>query len=122
VMRSALTRLPIGLRPGNAEATFRIPIIETTLANLARALGIPQSAVSGGRLLVSGGNILTSAEVNGVYLKGTLLDGTSWVALGWGTDIDISQAMEILVNNTGKPNTVPLTGVPSAGFCLLNYT
>jgi hypothetical protein len=121
-MRSALTRLPIGLRPGNAEATFRIPVIGTTLANLARVLGIPQAAVSGGRLLVSGGNVLTSTEVNGVYLKGTLLDGSSWVALGWGTDIDLSQAVELLVNNTGKPNTLPLTGVPSAGLALLNYT
>lgn len=121
VMRSALTRTNIGTRPGNAEVAIRIPIIETTLANIARALGIPQSAVSGGRLLAAGSNILTSAEVNGVYLKGTLVDSTTWVALGWGTDIDLSQAMEILVNNTGKPNTVPLTGVPTSGFCLLNY-
>lgn len=121
VMNSALSRSSIGLRPGNAEARLTIPIIETSLANFCRALGIPQSAISGGRLLVSGQNMLTSKEVNGLYLRGTCVDATSFVAMAWGTDIDISQAVETLVNNNGKPNTIGLTGVPSAGLALLNY-
>ena len=120
-MQSALSRTTIGLRPGTAEARFTLPVIQTILENIARALGIPLAQVVGGRLPVLGSNVLTSKEVNGIYLRGTLVDATSWVAMGWGTDIDLSQAFELLINNTGKPNTVPITGVPSAGLCLQNY-
>jgi hypothetical protein len=121
VMRSALSRTSIGLRAGSVEATITIPVIETTLANLAYSLGVPQSAISGGRLLTDGSNIGTATDLNGLYLRGTLLDATSWAVIASGTSLDLSQATELTVNNAGKPNTVLVAGKPAGLLAILNY-
>lgn len=121
VMKSALSRTPIGARPETVEASFNLPVIETTLANLALSLGVPQSAVSGGRLTVSGANLLSAVDLNGLYLRGTLLDATNWVAMGWGVTIDAAVPTDIAFNNAGKPNTIEVAAKPSSGLVLLNY-
>lgn len=121
IMKSALSRIAIGARPGQFEANVGIPVIDTALTILALALGIPQSAVSGGSLSINGLNMLTAVDLNFVYLRGVLVDATNFELWGISPSIDPTQPTDMVFNNAGKPNTTELTCKPSAQIQLLNW-
>ena len=117
-LRSALSRTSIGSRAGQANVSFAVPMIETSLSNFARALGIPQAAISGGKLPFNGANLATDTLLNGMFCTGTVLDGRVLTAMFWGTSIDLSGVATVW-NNTGAAAITPITVKPSSGFALL---
>lgn len=117
-LRSALKRTSIGARPGQANVAFTVPMIETSLVNIARALGIPQSQIVGGKLPFNGANLATDTTLNGMYCTGTVLSGSVLTALFWGVGIDLS-GVAMLWNNNGPAAITPITVKPSSGFALL---
>jgi len=117
-LRSALKRTSIGTRPGQANVSFSVPMIETSLSNVARALGIPQSAISGSKLPINGSNLATDTLLNGMFCTGTLLSGSVLTALFWAPSIDLA-SVAMLWNNNGPAAITPITIKPSSGFALL---
>lgn len=110
-IRIATRRLSIGTKPGPAPIALRFGVIDVTLANLARALGIPQSKIVGGRLPLLGADIATDV-VQGVYLKGALQDGfTMWV-IAAGCSQDVSSFVAQLTN-VGTP-AIPMAFKPAS--------
>lgn len=119
-LRVADRRLAIGVRPGNATITLRLPTVQLNLSNLARALGIPQAAIAGGRLPITIATLLADTGLHGVYAQGLLLDGTTLWLCAWGPSIDLS-SVETTLTNVGQAPALPLTVKPTSALQVLNY-
>lgn len=118
-LRIAERRLSIGLRMGAANVSAVIPVVDISLENLARVMGIPQSQVAGGRLPV--GDQIGTATLEGVYARGLLQDGTiAWVIFA-GNAMDVS-AVAVTINNSGPAATVPITVKPSSYLQLFQHS
>jgi hypothetical protein len=108
-IRSATRRLSLGVKPGSAAMNMAAAVIDHSLSNIARALGIPQASIVGARLPIDGTKIGTDV-VNGVYFRGVTQDGWKlWVNL-WSTSQDLSGFL-LALNNTGV-QTLPIAYRP----------
>lgn len=117
-LRIAERRLSIGLRAGAATVSVGFTAIDLSLANIARALGIPQSAVAGGRLPFN--NNIGTSQVDGLYVKGVLQDGTiAWVVAS-GNAIDVAN-VALQMTNSGGTGGVPITAKPASYLQLLQH-
>lgn len=117
-IQEATTRLAIGTKPGNAKVTASMAFIDFVLASFARAAGIDPAQVANGRLLL--GNNIGIAQIDGVYIKGTLQDGTTAWFIMWGCAQDVSN-LTAKMNNTGTPE-LAATWLPSSGLQLMQHT
>lgn len=116
-MRLATSRVSIGLRLGNATTRFSFPSIQTDLSTIARALGIPQSDISSGRLGVR--NNIVTASIDGVYFRGREMGGNTFYGVLSGCSADVS-GFSLLFNNTGAPSSVPLAFKPASAVMLVS--
>jgi hypothetical protein len=90
-LRVATSPLTVGTRPGNALVTLALSLQDVTLANVARALGIPQSDISGG-LMNIGENVNTS-PLESLYLRGINQSGDTVEVQAWGCSQQIAYAL-----------------------------
>ena len=118
-IRSATSRIAIGTRPGQAQVSLGAGIIEVNEVNFAYALGIAQSEITANRLPITGDNIGLTA-IDGVYMKGLLLDSTNFRVSGWGNSVDMANVASIL-NNQGAITEIPILLKPASAIQLLNW-
>lgn len=108
----------VGLRLGNASVALAFAITQMTKENLARALGIPQADIVGANVPILD-NIGTEA-IEGLFVRGTLEDGTIAHVNAWGISQDLA-AWAITYNNAGTQPNFPFNGKPASGLQLLQY-
>jgi hypothetical protein len=114
-LRDGTKRLDVGGRPGNAVTTVSFGVTRLDLPTYCRALGIPQSAISGGKVLF-GSNIGTS-DIDGVYVRGVNKGGkTCWLVL-WGAS-SVLQQINTALAGTGQAQ-IPIAVRPSSGIQFL---
>jgi hypothetical protein len=114
-VRLAKYRLSVGLKLGNATITLSFALTDYSLSNIARAFGIPQSAIASGRLPL--GDLIGTATIDGFYTRGVLKDGTtSWIN-AWGCSQDLSN-VQLALTNQGVP-AIPIALLPSSGLHFL---
>jgi hypothetical protein len=109
--------LPVGMQPGNAQATTTFSVNDVTLAAVARALGLPASAVSANGLLLTEG--MLSAGIAGVYLEGLTVDNTMCILTLWGVTQDLASFSMALGSTT--PTALPYSVRPTSGVQFLQY-
>jgi hypothetical protein len=109
-LRSSTYATAIGLRQGVAEVTVSFGLIEHSLANFERALGIPAGTAASNRLPL---NLIGTGSIEGLYLKGLLAGGeTAWV-IAAGCSIDASN-VATAITNSGAAAALPITAKPSS--------
>lgn len=97
-----------GIIPGDATMSMSFMLGSIQLPNVAYALGIPQSAISGGRLPANA-NIGTQ-DLDRVYFKGLNAAGATIEIAGFGCSQDLSQfALKLSTRDVAK---IPLTFRP----------
>lgn len=117
-LRVAERPMSIGIRAGAATVSLAYATVDVSLANIARALGIPSAQVANNRLPV--GSLIGAATLEGVYAKGLLQDGnTAWV-ISAGNAMDVSQ-VQTVINNSGPAATVPMVVKPSSYVQFLQH-
>lgn len=117
-INEATSRLSLGMKPGNAKVVTSMAFIDFMLATFARSAGIDPALIANNRLLL--GNSIGLAQIDGIYVKGTLQDGTTAWFILWGCAQDVSN-LSAKLNNTGVPE-LPATYLPSSGLQLLQHT
>lgn len=78
-----------GTIPGQAGVTLSFMLASMTLANWAYALGIPQSAISGGRLFANA-NLGTGTDIVAAYFRGLNQQGNTVEIFATGCSQDIA--------------------------------
>jgi hypothetical protein len=118
MLRSAVSRLAVGMKPGDASPVVTLSLMDISLVNFAYAMGIPQAAIVGGRLPMNV-NIATSS-IDGFYLRGILQSGEqSWITC-WGCEQDVSSiATQIAARGVAA---IPLSLRPASGVGFLQHT
>jgi hypothetical protein len=118
MLHSAVSRLAVGMKPGDAAPTVSLGLMDISLSNYAYAVGIPQSAIVGGRLPLNT-NIGTTS-IDGFYIRGLLQSGEqSWITC-WGCEQDISN-VGVALAARGRA-IIPLTLRPASGVSFLQHT
>jgi len=116
--RIATRRQSIGLRRGNVTTKLSFAITSMNLTDFQQSLGLPAGALSAGRLTIT--DQIGTTPIDGVYAKGTWLDGTTfWVICG-GCSMDLASWL-VNFTNAGDPPTMPFSFEPSSHFSLLNH-
>lgn len=118
-IRIATRRLQAGLRPGLTTFGASFKVIDIILSNIARALGIPQSAILGGNRLPFNNNIGTASQIDGAYLIGMTQDGGTFRVNFWGCSTDITNIAHTLTNSGSNP--LPMGLKPTSGIQFLQY-
>lgn len=113
-IRTATRRLNLANRPNLAAITASLGVMELTLAGIARALGLPTSAITGNRM--DAATLLGSQSLDGVYCKGFLQDGTAVQVDFWGCSQDLSGLARTM--GGGPPAVIPMKLRPSSGLRL----
>ena len=118
MLHSAVSRLSVGMKPGDASPVVSLALMDISLVNFAYAMGIPQSAIVGGRLPMNV-NVATSS-IDGLYIRGILQSGEqSWVVC-WGCEQDVSSiATSIAARGVAA---IPLSLRPASGVQFLQHT
>lgn len=117
-IRAGNRRMSIGFKPGAAITTLSFAVIDFLLANFARALGIPQAKIVGGRLPLTG-DVISTDVVQGAYMKGLLQSGeTQWINV-WGCSQDVSNFAAQLTNS-GTPS-LPIAFKPASGVHFIQH-
>jgi hypothetical protein len=120
-INSAIAASPIHTRLGAATITIACGITDVTLANLAYALGVPQSdIVSATRFLASATNLGTE-NIDGVYLTGITKNGAVTRVIGAGTQVDIANVASTWTNQ-GEAAAIPFTVKPTSYLALTQYS
>lgn len=113
-IRTATRRLALANRPNMAGLTASLGIMELSLAGIARALGLPTSAISGTRM--DAATLLGTQSLDGVYMKGYLQDGTAVAVDLWGCSQDIAGLARTM--GGGPPAVIPMKLRPSSAIRL----
>jgi hypothetical protein len=116
-LRIATKRIQVGLRPGPATLGIQVPITDLSLANWAYALGIPQADIASARVALT--NLGTATDIVGLYLKGTMKDGTTLWMNGWGCTQVVEQFSAALAAS-GQPSLL-FNVRPSSALQCLNH-
>lgn len=109
--------LPVGMQAQNAQASMTFSVHDLTLAAIARALGIPQSAISASGLLLS--EALLSSTIQGIYLEGVTQDNTVCILTLWGCTQDLANFSIALGGQ--NPTSMPYSVQPSSGVQFVQY-
>ncbi len=109
--------LPVGMQPQNVQASVTFSVHDLNLPAIARALGIPQSQISSGGLLLS--ELLLSAGVQALYLEGVTQDNTVCILTLWGCTQDLANFSIALGGQT--PTSLPYSVQPSSGVQFVQY-
>ena len=109
--------LPVGMQPQNAQASMTYNVMDLNLSAIARALGIPQSAISSNGLLLS--ESLLSANIAAVYFEGVTQDNTVCILTLWGCTQDLANFSLALGGQ--NPTQVPYSVKPSSGVQFIQY-
>jgi hypothetical protein len=106
------------MKPGDASPVVSLSLMDISLQNFAYAMGIPQTAIVGGRLPMNV-NIATSS-IDGLYIRGILQSGEqSWITC-WGCEQDVSSiATSIAARGVAA---IPLSLRPASGIQFLQHT
>lgn len=109
-VKLATQRVEGGRIPGNATISIAFQVIDLILANIAYALGIPQSAIVSGRLV--GGNAIATTDLSELYFRGVSQDGTT-------TEIDVCGCSQTIENfalslNNKDIAKLPLKALPAS--------
>lgn len=118
-LRLGTRKMGIGIRGGAATMTLGFGVVDLTLANIAYAMAIAQSQISGGRLPITPSNI-NGSPIDGAYLKGLLQNGSTVEIRAWGCSQNINEFLAQWAQS-GTPS-LPLLLRPASGLQLLNYT
>lgn len=118
MLRSAVARLAVGMKPGDASPVVSLALMDISLSNFAYAMGIPQAAIVGGRLPMNT-NVATSS-IDGFYVRGILQSGEqAWITC-WGCEQDVSSiATAIAARGVAS---IPLSLRPASGVGFLQHT
>ncbi len=115
---SELRDLPIGMQPGSVQATLSFTTMDMLAANIARALGVPASAIVGNRVLLS--QLIAQRIVDGVYAEGITQDGRWMRVSAWGTSQEVQNFAIAL--GSQAPAQLPFVVRPSSGLQLTTWT
>lgn len=115
-VRVGTRSIEIGDIPGNAQITFTARLVDIVLANLAYALNIAQSDISGNRLPLDTG--LGVTDIDALYFKGVLQNGDTFELDVWGVGA-VLEEMRLKLANEGV-SSLSLSGRP-ATLQLLQY-
>lgn len=108
---------PVGMQPQNAQASATFNVHDFSLAAVARALGIPASAISANGLLLS--EAMLSAGIPAVYLEGLTQDNTVCILTLWGVTQDIASFSIALGGTTAAQ--LPYSVKPTSGVQFVQY-
>lgn len=111
-VRVATRRLSIMNRPNLAGLTLSLGVMELTLAKIAQALGLPASAIVGNRM--DAATLLGTVNLDGVYMKGFLQDGTAVTVDAWGCSQDIAGLARTM--GAGPVAIIPVKLRPSSAL------
>ncbi len=117
-IQSGLRRLPLGMQPGLVDVSLSISLLELTLANIAYALGIPQSQIANSRLLLS--EKIGQGTILAAFVQGLLKDGTTNLLNIWGPAQDVANIATQFGDANGS--SIPWAAKPSSGIQLVQYT
>jgi hypothetical protein len=109
--------LPVGMQPQNAQATTTFALHDFNLPAVARALGIPSTAISANGLLLS--EAMLSAGVGAVYLEGLTQDNTICILTLWGCTQDLA-SFSIALGGSA-PTQLPYSVKPTSGVQFVQY-
>lgn len=109
--------LPVGMQPNNVQAALTYAVHDLNLAAVARALGIPQSAISSNGALLS--EALLSAGIQAIYLEGVTQDNTVCILTVWGCTQDLANFSLALGGTT--PAQLPYSVRPTSGLQFVQY-
>lgn len=115
---SELRDLPIGMQPGSVQATLSFNTMDMLAANIARALGVPVSAIIGNAVLLS--QLIAARVLDGVYAEGVTQDGRWLRMVAWGTTQEVQGATIAL--GSQAPAQLPFVVRPSSGLQLSTWT
>lgn len=116
--RIATRRLSIGFRRGAVNARLTFALTDMSLAVFLQSLGLPAGALASGRLTIT--DLIATNPIDGVYAKGTWVDGTTFWVLCAGCSQDLANWL-VNFTNAGDPPTQPLALEPGSHFSLLNH-
>jgi hypothetical protein len=116
-IQSGLRRLPLGKQPGTVDVSLAFTLLELTLANIAYALGVPQSQIANSRLLLS--EKIGQATVLAAFAQGLLKDGTVCLLNIWAPAQDVASVATQFGDANGS--SIPWSGKPSSGIQLVQY-
>lgn len=109
--------LPVGMQPGNVQAAATFGVHDLNIQAVARALGIPQSAISAGGVLLS--DALLSAGIQAIYLEGVTQDNTVCILTLWGCTQDLGN-FSLVIGGT-NPAQLPYSVKPTSGVQFVQY-
>jgi hypothetical protein len=109
--------LPIGMQQDTVQCTASFSTMDLLVANIARALGVPASQVSGNGALLS--KLVASRRILAVYAEGITQDGTFCRMVLWGTTQEV-QSLQLALGS-GSPTSVPFTVRPASGLQLTQW-
>lgn len=118
-LRIGTRKMGIGIRPGAATITLGFGVVDASLANIAYALAIAQSQISGTRLPITPSN-LNGSPIDGAYLKGLLQGGRTVEIRVWGCSQNINEFLAQW-SQTGVPS-LPISLRPASGLQMLQFT
>ncbi|MDB4906364.1 MAG: hypothetical protein JWO05_1148 [Gemmatimonadetes bacterium] len=116
-IKLATKRFEAGSVPGNAAISLMFSVIDFVLANIAYALAIPQSAISGGRL-VAGNNIGTGDQTE-FYTRGLTAGGNTIEIDACGCSQVIEQFSVALSNKDIVK--LPIKALPASCLIMRQY-
>lgn len=117
-LREATQVFPIGLRAAIAKAVLSFPILDYTVAAIARAMGLDPATIVGNTFALD--NTLGANLTDGVYCRGILSDGTTaWIVVA-GCSQDVGATAMTMVS-TGQP-VIPTSWVPASNVLLMQHT
>ncbi len=109
--------LPVGMQAQNAQAGMTFAVHDLNQPAIARALGIPQSAISANGLLLS--EALLSSSIQAIYLEGVTQDNTVCILTLWGCTQDLANFSIALGGQ--NPTSMPYSVQPSSGVQFVQY-
>jgi hypothetical protein len=113
-----LRDLPIGMQQNTAQGSVSFATMDLLVANIARALGVPASQVSGGGALLS--RLVASRRLVAFYAEGVTQDGTFCRLMAWGTTQEVQSFA--LTLGASNPAQVPFVVRPASGLSLTQWT
>lgn len=115
----ATKALPIATRIGAATLSFAFSVTDLTPENIARALGVAESAVADGSLAALASNV-GLANIDGVYLKGATKDGSTTLAIAAGCQNSLANFTSTWTNQ-GQAE-LPMSLTPTSCITLAQWS
>ncbi|MBC7843784.1 MAG: hypothetical protein H7099_15800 [Gemmatimonadaceae bacterium] len=115
---SELRDLPIGMQKTAVQATMSFATLDMLVANVARAIGVPASQVSGGGALLS--KLIASRTIVGAYFEGITQSGMFCRVIIWGASQEVQSFA--LALGAANPAQTPYALRPASGVQFTQWT